>query len=364
MLRWARDGVGPWPVIPWLVISLIAPISQLRALASPWAVLVVLLQTAAFFALTIPAGRGESVRRPVGLAALAGQVAITIAAVAAWGEDWQTLFVLGAIIAGAGLDASAAPLAVLAVTAVATLTLGLVRDDWEVAWIIALNCFLAGIATYCVYWLFTAVHELSRTREELASAAVSRERLRFARDLHDVLGHTLSVVVVKAEAVRRIAARDPAAAAQHAGDIETIGRAALQEVRETASGYRTSSWQHEIDSARLALTAAGVDLMVSGDAAGLSPAVERTVGWVVREATTNVVRHAQATTCRIELVREGSEVQVSVADDGQGGSGAEGNGLRGLRERVTQSSGSVRITHDSNGFRLVAHLPVADEETP
>src|SRR5690606_5786437 len=133
--------------------------------------------------------------------------------------------------------------------------------------------------------------------QQLALAAVDRERVRFSRDLHDLLGHTLSVIVVKAEAVRRIADSDPAAASAHAQDIEDIGRRALSEVREAVGGYRNASLASELDRARRALEAASVDVAIDWDTGPLGNAAEETLAWVVREGATNVVRHARAQRC-------------------------------------------------------------------
>ncbi|MDF8265264.1 sensor histidine kinase [Luteipulveratus flavus] len=363
MLRWARDGVGPWPVLPWLVISAIAPVSDTLARRSVLGALILLVHVAGFFVTVLPAGRGESVRRVVGVPVVVALAALTVAAAGAWGDDWRTLLVLVAIEAGTGLDVGTAPVLVAAVTAAAVLSSGLGGGDWGTAWILGLNCFLAGIAAYLVYWLFTAVHELSRTREELASAAVSRERLRFARDLHDVLGHTLSIVVVKAEAVRRIALRDPEAAAAHASDIEAIGRSALAEVRDTVGGYRRTTWQEEVTSAHVALAAAGVALDVRGHTDDLDPAVADVLVWVLREATTNVVRHAQASRCSVAVCRTDDAVTMTVADDGRGSADGDGHGLTGARERASSARGTLRTTSDFNGFRVEVTLPADRAET-
>lgn len=232
--------------------------------------------------------------------------------------------------------------------------------------------FLAGMLTFVVLRLGGAVRELEAAREELAHTAVTRERLRFARDLHDLLGHTLSLVVVKAEAVRRLIPRDPAAAGEQAADIETVGRRALLEVRQAVTGYRAPSLAEELAGARAALTAAGVaaELPEPRDLPGEAGAL---LGWVVREGVTNVLRHARARRCVIELRQLEERVELSVTDDGDGwaggpGSGphepgdavAEGNGLRGLAERVRAAGGELLAQGNAAGFTLRVSLPTGE----
>ncbi|KAA9378615.1 hypothetical protein F5972_16570 [Microbispora cellulosiformans] len=212
------------------------------------------------------------------------------------------------------------------------------------------------------------IGELARTREQLAAAAVSAERLRFSRDLHDLLGHTLSMVVVKAEAVRRLAPRDVAAAVRHAEDIEAIGRQALTEVREAVTGYRDASLAYELDTARAALAAAGIDCEVRESGPALPREADVLLSWVVREGVTNVVRHSGARRCVITLRRDRDPVLVEVSDDGApatdsaGGEAGEvreqdGSGLRGLRERLAAAGGRLRATRLPRGFVLAAEIP-------
>ncbi|MBD3137187.1 hypothetical protein IEI92_13070 [Microbispora bryophytorum] len=210
------------------------------------------------------------------------------------------------------------------------------------------------------------IEELGRTREKLAVAAVSAERLRFSRDLHDLLGHTLSMVVVKAEAVRRLAPRDTEAAMRHAADIEAIGRQALTEVREAVTGYRDASLAFELDSARAALATAGVDCVVKESGPALSRETDMLLSWVVREGITNVVRHSGARRCVITLRRDRDPVLVEITDDGPGDDGAggaageeDGSGLRGLRERLAAAGGRLTAARLPQGFVLTAEIPHA-----
>ena len=146
--------------------------------------------------------------------------------------------------------------------------------------------------------------------------AVEQERLRFSRDLHDLLGHTLSVIVVKSEAARRLAPRDLDAALAQVTDIESVGRQALTEIREAVTGYREGSLATELDRARSALSAAGIEPVVRRSGPPLAPQTEALLGWVVREAVTNVVRHSGATRCEITVDGTPDRVRLTVADNG------------------------------------------------
>jgi two-component system, NarL family, sensor histidine kinase DesK len=183
------------------------------------------------------------------------------------------------------------------------------------------------------------------------------ERERIARDLHDLLGHTLTGIVVRAQLIRKVAPSDPARAAAEATDVEQLAREALAEVRAAVSGWRHHALDTELDLARDVLTAAGVDLLVHTDAnVSMSPAVEAAVALAVREAVTNVVRHAGARVCRIDIVTEGDDVRLTVADDGRGTGAPDGSGLSGMRERITALGGHVERRTDG-GTTLTVTVP-------
>jgi two-component system, NarL family, sensor histidine kinase DesK len=201
--------------------------------------------------------------------------------------------------------------------------------------------------------------------ENLALAAVA-ERERIARDLHDVLGHTLSVIVLKAELASRLIQRDEASdyqrAAAEIADVERIARTSLAEVRETIVGYRSRGLAAEIEAARHTLDAAGVTLEVDSDAISssntqLSAAEETALSLALREAVTNIVRHARATTCRLRLITEDNRRRLVVEDDGEHTISREGNGLRGMRERIESLGGRLSLERD-HGTRLLIELPL------
>jgi len=198
-----------------------------------------------------------------------------------------------------------------------------------------------------------ALLEAHRTAEQLATIA---ERERIARDLHDLLGHTLSVIVIKAELASKLSEIDTARAASEIRDVERISRNALQEVRRAIHGYRGERVQDEIDTARAALESAGVALVSHGGPAGLDAEVERAFALAVREAVTNVIRHARATRCEITLDRGGAGVQLIIQDDGIGGDEAEGAGLSGMRTRLAALGGTV-ARDGRRGTRLTLTVP-------
>ncbi|MFG2935721.1 sensor histidine kinase [Streptomyces sp. NPDC048282] len=230
---------------------------------------------------------------------------------------------------------------------------------------IAYGTFLSTMITAAILSLSEAVRELRAAREELARRAVEKERLRFSRDLHDLLGHTLSVIVVKSEAARRLAPRDMDAALAQVSDIESVGRQALTEIREAVTGYREGSLATELTRARSALAAASVETVVRQSGTPLAPQTETLLGWVVREAVTNVVRHSDARHCEITVDSGAERVRLTVTDDGSGavaaeprGGGIGGTGLKGLTERLAAAGGSLGAgPAPRGGFTVTAELP-------
>lgn len=198
--------------------------------------------------------------------------------------------------------------------------------------------------------------------EENVTLAAVAERERIARDLHDVLGHTLSVIVLKAELAGRLVLLDPARAAAEMADVERTSRDALAEIREAIGGYRSRGLTAEIDAARRTLNAAGVTLLAEDkpDHDSFSPQEETALTLALREAVTNIVRHSRATTCRFRFVSDAGYRRLVVEDNGQHEVVREGNGLRGMRERIESLGGhfSVEcgIAHN-HGTRLTIDLP-------
>lgn len=175
--------------------------------------------------------------------------------------------------------------------------------------------------------------------------AVSAERERVARDVHDVLGHSLTVVTVKAELAERLVDRDPERAKRELVEIQTLSREALAEIRATIGGLRAARLADEIEAADRALTSAGIEAQLPEDVLVTDPRLRAVLGWVLREAVTNVVRHSRADHCAVVI----SEHGLTVTDDGVGLGGRRGNGLRGLEERVADSGGTLILQPGPGG---------------
>jgi two-component system sensor histidine kinase DesK len=236
--------------------------------------------------------------------------------------------------------------------------------EWR---LLHLNPVSAGITIFLIAIVGTtnifiaqqkrANYKLSMAQSEIEQLAALAERERIARDLHDVLGHTLSVIVLKAELAGRLIERDPERAAQEMADVENTARTALSEVREAIGGYRSRGLPDELESARRALSAAGVALACESPLPVLSAAQETVVCLAVREAVTNIVRHAHATHCRMRFATTGDNYcSLVIEDDGTHLLLMEGNGLRGMRERVEEMGGRFAIDNKM-GTRLLIELP-------
>jgi two-component system sensor histidine kinase DesK len=229
--------------------------------------------------------------------------------------------------------------------------------------IVGVGLALVGISFLVAMfgWLLELMVQLRLAREELARLAVSEERLRIARDLHDVLGHRLAAIALKSDLARRLLPTDPDRAATEMAETGAVAREALVEVRATVSGFREASLAGELGTARALLVAAGVEPVVLPPDRELPRAVAEVAGWVVREGVTNVVRHARASRVRIKVVA-GDPVVVEVADDGRGTSDqgvSRGNGLTGLTERVSAVGGRLEVGPVDGMFRLRAEIPAA-----
>lgn len=206
-----------------------------------------------------------------------------------------------------------------------------------------------------------ADHKLRLAQEENLALAAVAERERIARDLHDVLGHTLSVIVLKAELAGRLIERDPQRAAQEIADVEKTARTALSEVREAIGGYRSQGLPAEMELARNTLQAAGVTLSCESPLPQLHATEETVLCLAVREAVTNIVRHAQATHCRMRFNTSADGYHsLLITDDGAHPKLQEGNGLRGMRERVQSLGGRLSITTDP-GVSLLIELPQSNQ---
>ncbi|MYW45574.1 histidine kinase [Streptomyces sp. SID161] len=241
---------------------------------------------------------------------------------------------------------------------------------WPLALVTALMVLMGAgfIALTCVFsvWLLNCVYELDEARETRTRLAVAEERLRFGRDLHDVLGRNLSVISLKSELAVQLARRGRPAAVEQMIEVQRIAQESQREVRAVVRGYREADLRAELAGAQGVLAAAGIACEVRAEPAGLPAEVQSALGWVVREAATNVLRHGDAVRCEVRLrVLEG-HVVLTVENDGAtapGGSG--GSGLAGLRERLAAVDGTLESGIVGTGrdrFRLMARVPLAAVE--
>jgi two-component system, NarL family, sensor histidine kinase DesK len=241
------------------------------------------------------------------------------------------------------------PAATLALLAFETLTIGLLMLGFRTSRIL--------------------VVELREARGEVARLAANEERLRIARDLHDLLGHTLSLIVLKSEVATRLADRDRARSLAEVEDIQSVARQALADVREAISGYRQRNLTDELENARNVLAAAEIELTITTSGTPLPDPIDGLFGWAVREGVTNIVRHSRARTTTITVTRRGDDASLEIIDDGAGPGlpdglpSAQGNGLRGLDERVALSGGTVTAgPRTEGGFRLGVRTPLVARE--
>ncbi|MFJ8145533.1 sensor histidine kinase [Streptomyces sp. NPDC096048] len=361
------ERIGPPPtgftLLPWLLMGLgsLANIFQGRT-SNPWiGGLGLLVFNSLYIYVAMRSFDEERRQSPSTRAALAVMALVTCGLSLAYGGNWLLFFPLLGLAAGAALRGRWLGRWGWSLAALAGAVAGF-KDGWN-GLNIAYGTFLSTMVTAAILSLSDAVRQLRAAREELATRAVAEERLRFSRDLHDLLGHTLSVIVVKSEAARRLAPRDLDATLTQITDIESVGRQALTEVREAVTGYREDSLGTELDRARSALTAADVEPVVRRSGPPLPPQTEALLGWVVREAVTNVVRHSGASRCEIAVSGGTERVRLTVTDNGTGGDGpapGPGTGLTGLTERLASAGGSLSAGAAARGgFAVTAELPVA-----
>jgi two-component system sensor histidine kinase DesK len=301
--------------------------------------------------------------------------ALVLALSLAYGSAFLWLFVGVSAVAGVAFSARSAFVAVMLLTLLTLcmsviLSGGITQTDWLhilplVLLVRGLGLDIAGLAR-----LAKALSELHAARRELARLAVIEERLRIARDLHDLLGHALSLITLKSELAGRLVESAPARAAAEIQEVERVARQTLREVREAVAGYRQPQLASELDAARQLLEAAGIECRIEHDAGALSPTADAVLAWTVREGVTNVIRHSRAHHCTIRVMCAAAGVRAEVVDDG-GGRGLQhvmaqeaGSGLAGLTERVRAYGGQIEAgpLHKvgAGGFRLWVELPMPD----
>ena len=310
------------------------------------------------------------------LLGLAGLTALGLTLSLAYGSAFLWLFVGLSAVVGIVLPAYSAFGAVIGLTLL-TLTIGvgisgsIARTDWLHLLPLVLLVRGLGLDMIGVARLADALRELHAARGELARQAVTEERLRLARDLHDLLGHTLSLIILKSELAGRLLDREPARASREIHEIEREARRALREVREAVAGYRQPTLHSELAGARQMLEAAGITCVVEHISGVLPPAVDAVLAWTVREGVTNVIRHSRARVCTIRVGSEDGKVWAEVINDGyqekeQASAPARiGSGLSGLAERITAYDGHIEagplFGEGNRGYRLRVELPIQSD---
>jgi two-component system sensor histidine kinase DesK len=343
-----------------------------QVLGTTGIVLVAVTQAAALYAAATPALAGRVRRRCVAAFLVAATASVPLLApVGAPGpQDWATWAWIGATVVGS------VPLLLgtAAATAIAVVTTGV--SAAVAAWtggspgtyaVITVGIGLSLLAVHGLpVVLWNLVLEARDGREARARLAATEERLRFARDVHDLLGHHLSVIALKAELAERLAPVDAERTGREAGEVRALAAAALAEMRQVVHGYRAVDLGAQLDAVARVLRSSGIRCTVTGDGGALPDAVAAGLAATVREAGTNVLRHSRARWCTIALVRSADEVRLTIANDGAGVAGpdAHSSGLRGLSDRLAESGGRLRTGVVDAVFTLDAVLPLPVPPVP
>jgi len=363
-----RTPMGRLRMLLWLVFIAIPLINAISSHTTGLAKALTIAAAVAFVVVFVVVTLidPKPLRDLVAFAAIAFLLAIATTLTVLDRESWATLFVYTVAVGAMCLRQKLAFQAVV-VCAGACVAALLVRGaSFGTAISYAISTAGIGMLMLVMADLRTRNAELHEARAELARLAVAEERMRFARDLHDLLGHSLSVIALKAELAGRLLPHQGREAAVHVSEIEDVARGALTEVREAVSGYRRMTLDDELEGARVALSAAGIQAEVLRPPVKLDPAVEAVLAWTVREGATNVIRHSHAGRCSLKVTAGLGEAGVEVLDDGRGedpmpagANGHSGHGIEGLRERVQRLQGRIEAgALPDGGFRLAVNLPV------
>ncbi len=372
-LRWFFSGV-------WLAY-LIQPVSELfgHRHGVAW-IAGGLVITAAFCVIYLLVLMYSEPRPRLARSGLVAIAVLAAMACAVYGKHWVPLWIYvsaatGMVLANAPDGRRAATLGVAAVGACYLFFCWATHLDTGSTLAVLLPVLLIGLAMMGFRFQITLMHELAQARETVARLAANTERLRLARDMHDLTGQSLSMITLKSELAAKRLARLPSSAERDAaltelGDIGRVSRQTLHDIREAVSGYRRPTLAIEVITARNALEAAGIRL---DDDAGLTlrsgafdPDAEAVLAWCLREAVTNVIRHSRASNCRIRLADRMGELSLEVSDDGRGLAGQDpnnprGSGLRGMSERLSAIGGRLALgwAEPDRGLRLTATVPAA-----
>jgi two-component system, NarL family, sensor histidine kinase DesK len=323
------------------------------------------LQVFYFGRTTGPPPRGRLV-----YAALAAQVVLVYLPLLQFQQGWAGLpgFLAGSLLLA--LPHRVAWVGVAAVVASMTVAQAAFTDGVIDIVYTGVSTLNVGLIVYGLSRLSTLVVELHQARTDLARMAVAEERLRFARDLHDLLGYSLSAITLKSELTHRLVVTQPAKAQEELSEVLDISRRALSDVRSVASGYRELSLDAEAASARSVLTDAEVEVRMELDYGELPTQVRTVLATVLREGITNVLRHSKAEHCDVVIRQHGGRVQMDIVNDGvqpprPDAAARQGNGIQNLRIRVAGLGGQFRAGVDPDGrFRLFAAVPLPRSAAP
>jgi two-component system sensor histidine kinase DesK len=293
-----------------------------------------------------------------------------------YGSSFLWLFIGVSAISGITLSFRNASIAVisftlLTVAANVSIDGSITSANW--LQIIPLALLVRGLGLDMIGFvrLSDALRELQRARGELAHQAVMEERLRMARDLHDLLGHTLSLITLKSELAGRLLEKNPHVAIEQVLEVERVARQALREVREAVAGYRQRTLRGELDGACQILEAAGIECAIEYEPQSLAPSIDMVLAWVIREGVTNVIRHGRAQHCLIRITSNEGYVHAKISNDGyprkETSTVEWGNGLSGLAERVAKEGGKLEVgrqpASNGSGFQLSVEIPIGSKST-
>ncbi len=364
--RRSRGGVRMFAALVWLgfiVFPLINAIGKHQPLVRHGLVIGGAALFVAAYVGMVMAWRSEVPSRlPLALFAvlLTMAIALTVLQAASWGFLFTYCAACAAIVAPEGSGFYAVALC----SALAGVTSAIAGADGGTVLSYVASSAGIGLLMLVMSDLRQRNAQLNQARAELAEMAVAQERERFARDLHDLLGHSLSVITLKAELAGRMLADHPDDAAREVAELEQVARTALSEVREAVSGYRQPTLEGELAGARMALSAAGIEADVQQTRVPLDPPAEAVLAWTVREGATNVIRHSSARHCTLRVTASLTDAGVEVIDDGRadhaGANGEGGHGIAGLAERARLVKGTIEAgALPDGGYRLAVTVPVS-----
>lgn len=350
-------GLASWininsPLI-WLVYLPFFFVPWYFELPSTPEMLAALLGISVFLVLYVMSAGAQGWR----LVAFATGALILAFALAFTQSNWTVIAVYAAAMIGDLRPVRQAGL-LLGLFAAAVVLMGLFLGQHVVLWAPGvLLMVMVGIGAISRRALEDKNRALASAQDEVRQMAATAERERIGRDLHDLLGRSLTLIAIKADLAVKLASRDPGRAETEMREVATAAREALSEVRAAVAGMTGASLARELANARTALAAAGIECRIEGDVEAIDQGAGAVLAMTLREAITNVIRHSGARTCRIVLTRHATGIELDVSDDGDGGSLREGGGIGGVRSRLAAAGGGLTVTGDAGGTRLVARMP-------